>query len=110
MKGSEIMIERKIIREFINTKLKNKWLSQAVIDRDDLFYQWRCFPEEDNEKPYPTADEFIELIYSLREYCGENIREFTDSRDFYKTYFMECAVDPCNVEEWQKFLDSIYSE
>ena len=44
MKGSEIMIERKVIREFVDTKLKNKWLSQAVIDRDDLFYQWRCFP------------------------------------------------------------------
>lgn len=103
------MIERKTIREFVDTRLKRKLLSQAVIDRNELFQEWRHFTKNIDEGSL-TVDEKIELLHSMQEYCGEYYREFTYRRDFYRTYFIENLPDPCDVEQWQNFLDSIYSE
>ena len=118
------MIERKIVRDFFEKDMLCELLSHRAMSRTTLFSRWETYcarngtPMPKNQYDDNDAAEiaknslYLGILRAVKEYCKCYMNEYAaeEELDYEQIYILNFFVDPCDSEQWQKFLDAIYSE
>ena len=98
-------IERKTIRDFMQKEMRERLFGETRISRRELCGSYAEFTDRDGDDL--SLDERIEFINTIQELCRGHVIFRVSSYGAYEADFL---VDPAETQDWERFMDSIYTE